>query len=83
MTHPEGHDDHAPLPCRVAYVQPKMTVGHRRGHAGGRRCVAGLDGEVEMRKNDCLTDRDLGDGWRLTCQAVPQSRVVKVDWDAS
>jgi 3-ketosteroid 9alpha-monooxygenase subunit B len=47
-------------------------------------CMAKLvEGQVEMRKNDCLTDRDLEDGWRLTCQSVPQSRVVKVDWDAS
>jgi hypothetical protein len=36
-----------------------------------------------MRKNDCLTQRDLDQGWVLTCQSVPQTAVVKIDWDAS
>lgn len=47
-------------------------------------CMAKLrDGEVAMRKNDCLTERDLSDGWVLTCQSVPQTRKVTIDWDAS
>jgi 3-ketosteroid 9alpha-monooxygenase subunit B len=47
-------------------------------------CMAKLvEGQVKMRKNDCLTQRDLDDGWVLTCQSIPQTRTVKVDWDAS
>ncbi len=47
-------------------------------------CMAKLvDGNVAMRKNDCLSDRDLADGWVLTCQSVPQTRKVVIDWDAS
>lgn len=47
-------------------------------------CMAKLvEGQVKMRKNDCLTQRDLDDGWVLTCQSIPQTPTVKVDWDAS
>jgi 3-ketosteroid 9alpha-monooxygenase subunit B len=47
-------------------------------------CMAKLvEGQVKMRKNDCLTQRDLDQGWVLTCQSVPQTAVVKIDWDAS
>jgi 3-ketosteroid 9alpha-monooxygenase subunit B len=47
-------------------------------------CMAKLvEGQVKMRKNDCLTQRDLDDGWVLTCQSVPQTKTVEVDWDAS
>lgn len=47
-------------------------------------CMAKLvEGQVKMRKNDCLTQRDLDQGWVLTCQSVPQTTTVKVDWDAS
>lgn len=47
-------------------------------------CMARLvQGQVKMRKNDCLTERDLDEGWVLTCQSVPQTQSVHVDWDAS
>lgn len=47
-------------------------------------CMAKLKGgQVKMRKNDCLTQRDLDDGWVLTCQSIPQTRGVHVSWDES
>lgn len=47
-------------------------------------CMAKLvEGQVKMRKNDCLTQRDLDQGWVLTCQSVPQTTTVEIDWDAS
>ena len=47
-------------------------------------CMAKLvEGQVKMRKNDCLTQRDLEQGWVLTCQSVPQTTTVEIDWDAS
>jgi 3-ketosteroid 9alpha-monooxygenase subunit B len=47
-------------------------------------CMAKLkSGEVQMRKNDCLTARDLESGWVLTCQSVPQTEEVHVSWDES
>ena len=45
--------------------------------------VAPKSGEVQMRKNDCLTARDLESGWVLTCQSVPQTEDVHVSWDES
>ena len=45
-------------------------------------CMARLKrGTVEMRVNDALTDRDLADGWILTCQGVPTSAECQIDWD--
>jgi ferredoxin len=46
-------------------------------------CMAHLDaGTVSMRANNALTDDEVADGWVLTCQAVPQSAEVVVDYDA-
>ncbi len=66
--------------AREAGVQPPFSC--EDGYCSC--CMAKLvEGEVKMRKNDCLTQRDLDDGWVLTCQSVPQTRTVKIDWDAS
>lgn len=46
-------------------------------------CMAHLDsGSVEMRANNALTAEDVDDGWILTCQSVPTSPEVIVDYDA-
>jgi ferredoxin len=46
-------------------------------------CMAHLDaGEVRMRANNALTPEDVADGWILTCQSIPLSREVVVDYDA-
>jgi hypothetical protein len=37
-----------------------------------------LEGTVQMWSNEVLTDDEVGDGWVLTCQAVPTSSVVRV-----
>ncbi len=45
-------------------------------------CMAHLDvGSVDMRANNALTDEDLADGWILTCQSVPTSNEIVVDYD--
>ena len=45
-------------------------------------CMAHLDaGEVTMRVNDALDDDEVAEGWILTCQAVPISPEVVVDYD--
>jgi len=47
------------------------------GYCG--ECVAVLEeGEVEMRVNRALSDRQLGRGLILTCQAVPRSPRCRV-----
>jgi ferredoxin-NADP reductase len=45
-------------------------------------CMAFLeDGEVRMRANNALSPAEIEQGWILTCQAVPTSREVVVDYD--
>jgi 3-ketosteroid 9alpha-monooxygenase subunit B len=45
-------------------------------------CMAHLqEGSVRMRNNQALSDEEVADGWVLTCQSVPQSPTVIVDYD--
>jgi hypothetical protein len=39
-----------------------------------------VEGEAEMFTNNALTDDEVADGWVLTCQAVPTSPTVHVDY---
>jgi ferredoxin len=46
-------------------------------------CMAHLDeGSATMRANNALTPDEVDTGWVLTCQAVPTSTEVVVDYDA-
>ncbi len=46
-------------------------------------CMAHLDtGTVTMRANNALTDEDLDEGWILTCQSLPTSAELVVNYDA-
>jgi ferredoxin-NADP reductase len=46
-------------------------------------CMAHLDqGSVAMRVNNALSDDELNDGWVLTCQSVPTSAELVVNYDA-
>jgi 3-ketosteroid 9alpha-monooxygenase subunit B len=46
-------------------------------------CMAHLDaGAATMRVNNALTPEEVDDGWVLTCQSIPTSREVVVDYDA-
>jgi hypothetical protein len=40
------------------------------------------EGSATMRVNNALTPEELEDGWILTCQAIPTSPEVVVDYDA-
>ena len=45
-------------------------------------CMAHLaEGEVRMRANNALTADEVEQGWILTCQAIPTTREVVVDYD--
>jgi len=45
-------------------------------------CLAHLDeGSVTMRANNALTADEVEAGWVLTCQSIPTSREVVVDYD--
>jgi ferredoxin-NADP reductase len=45
-------------------------------------CMARLEGgKARMRVNNALSDREVEEGWVLTCQAIPTSREVVVNYD--
>jgi 3-ketosteroid 9alpha-monooxygenase subunit B len=45
-------------------------------------CMAHLDkGSVTLRANNVLTPAEVEDGWVLTCQSIPTSREVVIDYD--
>lgn len=63
---------------RIAGLQAPFSC--EDGYCGC--CMAKVtEGEVQMRRNDCLTQSDLDEGWRLTCQSVPTSGKISVDYD--
>ena len=46
-------------------------------------CMAHLDrGEVKMRANNALSPDEVADGWILTCQSLPTTAEVAVNYDA-
>jgi len=46
-------------------------------------CMAHLDeGTVRMRVNNALTADEVEEGWILTCQSLPTSASIAVDYDA-
>jgi 3-ketosteroid 9alpha-monooxygenase subunit B len=78
--------------CRVQY-EPGDTIlqiARRAGLAPPFNCQAGScatcmafldEGTVTMRVNDALSAAEVEEGWVLTCQAIPTSREVVVDYD--
>jgi ferredoxin len=45
-------------------------------------CMAFLEaGTVTMRANQVLSREEVEEGWVLTCQALPTSREVVIDYD--
>lgn len=40
-----------------------------------------VDGSVEMRHNEVLTDEEVAEGWVVTCQALPASPSVRVVYE--
>jgi ferredoxin-NADP reductase len=74
--------------------QPGDTVLETARRAGLRppfSCEAGncatcmalvKDGAATLRANNALTDDELAEGWILTCQALPNTPTLTVDYDA-
>lgn len=45
-------------------------------------CIARVkEGSAEMKKNSILTDGEIAEGLILTCQAIPTSKEIQVDFD--
>ena len=64
--------------ARRAGLKPPFSC--QAGNCG--TCMAHLDeGRVTMRVNNALATDEVEQGWILTCQAVPTSREVVVDYD--
>jgi len=45
-------------------------------------CIAYIEGgRATMRANNALSAEEVEEGWVLTCQAIPLSREIAVDYD--
>ncbi len=65
--------------ARQAGLDPPSLC--EQGHCA--TCMAHLDeGTVTMRANNALSPEEVADGWVLTCQSLPTSRAIVVDYDA-
>jgi ferredoxin len=64
--------------ARRAGLEPPFMC--QAGNCG--TCMAFLDeGKATMRANDALTADEVEEGWILTCQAIPTSPALVVDYD--
>ena len=64
--------------ARRAGLKPPFAC--QAGNCG--TCLAHLDeGKVTMRVNNALDSGEVEQGWILTCQSIPTSREVVVDYD--
>ena len=65
--------------ARRAGLSPPFSC--EAGNCGS--CMAYVTkGRATMRVNNALTPEEIDSGWVLTCQAIPMSREVDVDFDA-
>lgn len=62
-------------------VRPDLPFACRGGVCGTCRARC-TDGAVTMRRNYALEQSEVDDGYVLTCQAVPTTDTVTVDFDA-
>jgi ring-1,2-phenylacetyl-CoA epoxidase subunit PaaE len=62
-------------------VRPDLPFACKGGVCGTCRAKI-INGEARMRRNFALEDDEVEDGYILTCQAVPVSSAVTVDYDA-
>ena len=76
----------------IAYERGDTILGaaRRAGLKPPYNCQAGncatcmafvAEGAATMRANNALTAAEVGEGWVLTCQAIPTSPTVVVDYD--
>ena len=62
-------------------VRPDLPFACKGGVCGTCRAKV-TDGEVEMRRNYALESSEVAAGYVLTCQTLPRSDAVTVDFDA-
>jgi ferredoxin len=79
--HTVGHERGDTILDAVRRAGLKAPFSCQAGNCG--TCMAHLDeGTVAMRANNVLSADEVEEGWILTCQALPTSRQVVVDYDA-
>jgi ring-1,2-phenylacetyl-CoA epoxidase subunit PaaE len=61
-------------------VRPDLPFACKGGVCGTCRAKV-VEGAVRMRRNYALEDAELAAGYVLTCQAIPTTNVVTVDFD--
>jgi ring-1,2-phenylacetyl-CoA epoxidase subunit PaaE len=61
-------------------ARPDLPFACKGGVCGTCRAKV-VDGAVTMRRNYALEDDELAAGYVLTCQAIPSTDVVTVDYD--
>jgi ring-1,2-phenylacetyl-CoA epoxidase subunit PaaE len=71
----------APLLDSAQRVRADLPFACKGGVCGTCRAKV-VTGEVKMRRNFALEDEELAEGFVLTCQALPISDEVTVDYDA-
>ncbi|MVM29761.1 2Fe-2S iron-sulfur cluster binding domain-containing protein [Spirosoma sp. HMF4905] len=79
-----GHEVEIQVPAYKSILQAALDEGIHLPYScrGGRcsTCAARcLSGSVHMTINDVLTERDLSQGWVLTCTGFPESDGVVID----
>ncbi|MGD1839768.1 MAG: 2Fe-2S iron-sulfur cluster-binding protein [Thermonemataceae bacterium] len=79
-----GNVHHLEVPAHRTILQVALSQDLQLPYScRGGRCSACnalcKKGEVQMVKNEVLTDRDLKEGWILTCTARPVSEVIEID----
>jgi len=62
-------------------VRPDLPFACKGGVCGTCRALL-VSGEVTMRRNYALEQNELDAGYVLTCQALPASDQITVDYDA-
>jgi ring-1,2-phenylacetyl-CoA epoxidase subunit PaaE len=83
----DGKSTTLPLPAGEAIldaaqrVRADLPFACKGGVCGTCRALV-ADGSVEMRRNYALDESEVAAGFVLTCQALPTSKSVTVDFDA-
>ena len=73
-------DEATPVLDAALRVRPELPFSCRGGMCASCKARV-VEGDVEMTKNYALVERDLESGFTLTCQSLPRSERVVVDFD--
>lgn len=77
------HDDWPPDQVLLDFLLKKKLPAPFSCRAGEcSSCMFKVvEGSVKMTKNDVLDEEDLGDGFRLACQALPETEEISISYD--